>query len=179
MIKKTITALLLASMLLTSAGCYGSFSLTKKMYNWNGTFGDKFVESAIMWVFIIVPVYPVCSFIDLFALNTIEFWTGSNPVAFSSDKETTKEVSTNGKTYNVIMGNNRIIITQTSGADIGRSVTLHLDPETHSWKLNDGSTTTTLATFCKSPENKVRLYYPDGSIVTENLTQVEVAGIDR
>lgn len=179
MIKKLITAILLSSLLLTSTGCYGSFTLTKKVYDWNGSFGDKFIETAVMWVFLIIPVYEATTFIDFIALNLIEFWTGSNPIAFSSDKETTKEFSENGKTYDATIGNNRLTITQTSGTDAGRSVTLHLDPETSSWTLNEGTTTTTLATFSQSPLNQVHLHYPDGSVVTESLTRLEVAGINR
>ena len=179
MLKKTITAILLSSLLLTSTGCYGSFSLTKKMYDWNGTFGDKFVQSAVMWVFLIVPVYEVCTFIDFVALNTIEFWTGSNPLALTSDKETTKEITANGKSYRATMGNNHITISQTSGDNAGRSVTLHLNPETQSWTLSDGTMTTTVATFKQSPANQVQLHYPDGNIVTKKLTQLEVASIYR
>lgn len=175
MIKKFIAAILLSTLLLSSTGCYGSFSLTKKMYNWNGSFGDKFVESAVMWVFLIVPVYEVCGFIDLVALNTIEFWTGSNPIAFSSEKETTKEITVNDKSYNATMGNNQITITETTGSEIGKSVTLLLDEKNRSWVLLNGTNTTTIASFAPTPINKVHLHYPDGSIVSKNLSTVEVA----
>jgi hypothetical protein len=63
------------------SGCYGKFALTKKLYDWNGSFGNKFLSTVIMWVFMIIPVYGVCTFIDGFVLNLIEFWTGSNPLA--------------------------------------------------------------------------------------------------
>jgi hypothetical protein len=175
MFRKAVIAILLASTILVATGCYGTFSLTRKMYSWNGTFDDKFVQSAVMWVFLIIPVYEVCGFIDLLALNTIEFWTGSNPVALTADKETRKEITADGKSYKVRMGNDRMMITQTSGIGKGKSVELYLDRESMSWKLSDGTKSITLASFSPAPENKVSLYYPDGRVVTENLMQPEVA----
>lgn len=63
------------------AGCYGSFSLTKRLYRWNGGLGSKFAESAVMWVLIIIPVYELSLFGDFVLFNLIEFWSGKNPVA--------------------------------------------------------------------------------------------------
>lgn len=65
---------------LSTSGCYGKFSLTRKLYSWNGSFGDKFLSTVLMWVLMIVPVYAVASFVDLFIFNLIEFWTGANPM---------------------------------------------------------------------------------------------------
>ena len=38
----------------------------------------------------IVPVYWVASFADVLVLNSIEFWTGSNPVAASNEVKVVK-----------------------------------------------------------------------------------------
>lgn len=62
-------------------GCYGKFSLTRKLYEWNGTFENKFLITILMWALMVIPVYALASFADLFVLNLIEFWTGTNPVA--------------------------------------------------------------------------------------------------
>jgi Domain of unknown function (DUF3332) len=68
------------------AGCYGQFALTRKLYNWNGNAtSNKFVNSAILWALIIVPVYELASLGDFLIFNTIEFYTGSNPVAMNQD----------------------------------------------------------------------------------------------
>jgi hypothetical protein len=32
----------------------------------------------------IIPVYPFCTFADLFVVNSIEFWSGENPVSGES-----------------------------------------------------------------------------------------------
>ncbi len=66
---------------LASSGCYGKFLLTRKLYEWNGSFGDKWLRTIVFWVFVILPVYGIVTFVDAVALNLVEFWTGSNPMA--------------------------------------------------------------------------------------------------
>ncbi len=70
-----------------SVGCYGSFNLTKKVYNWNGTMDGKWVKEIVFLVCNIIPVYPVAGFADAVILNTIEFWTGNNPMAAKVSSE--------------------------------------------------------------------------------------------
>lgn len=65
----------------TLTGCYGKFALTRKVYEMNGQVSDKFLRSGLTWVFIFVPVYGVAALVDFVAFNTIEFWSGRNPVA--------------------------------------------------------------------------------------------------
>jgi len=80
---KRLTALLVSMSLamLSLQGCYGRMALTKKVYAVNGEVNDKFVRSLVTWVFIMVPVYGVSVLADFVLFNTIEFWTGKNPVA--------------------------------------------------------------------------------------------------
>ena len=79
--KKAIIALLFAGVLVLS-GCYGSYGLTKKLYRWNGTLGNKWLNSCVHFLLWVFPVYEVCiGLIDGLVLNTVEFWTGSNPLA--------------------------------------------------------------------------------------------------
>ncbi len=79
--KKAFLALLCAGTIVLS-GCYGSYAFTKKIHRWNGSLGNKWINSCVhflMWVF---PVYEISIWlIDGLVLNTVEFWTGSNPVA--------------------------------------------------------------------------------------------------
>ena len=62
-------------------GCFGSFGATRLLYNFNDSFGNKFVKTLIMWVFTIVPAYELFIFADWLIINTIEFWMGSNPIS--------------------------------------------------------------------------------------------------
>ena len=82
---KWVSVLVLAVMMATAAGCYGSFELVKKVHRFNGRLGDKFVNELGFLVMNIVPVYGVAAFIDAVVLNTVEFWTGRNPSTFSND----------------------------------------------------------------------------------------------
>lgn len=82
-----ISTLLIAALLVTAFGCYGSFNLVNKVYKFNGTLGGKFVNELGFLVMVIVPVYGVATFIDAVILNTIEFWTGKNPMAANNGSQ--------------------------------------------------------------------------------------------
>lgn len=74
-----VSALLLAATLLTSS-CVGSFSLFNHVAKWNThATKSKFLNEIIF--LLISPAYAVCGVADLLVLNTIEFWSGSNPMA--------------------------------------------------------------------------------------------------
>ncbi|MDE2290905.1 MAG: DUF3332 family protein [Elusimicrobia bacterium] len=62
-------------------GCYGPFRLTKKLHAWNGQIGQKWVNEAAFVGMCIVPVYFFATLADAIVFNSVEFWTGSNPVA--------------------------------------------------------------------------------------------------
>ncbi len=59
-----------------ASGCYGSFALTRWVYDFNGKVTEhKFVHSITTWAFLILPVYSIAGFVDFVVLNMIEFWT--------------------------------------------------------------------------------------------------------
>ena len=66
---------------LTLPSCIGSFTLTNKLLSWNNQIGEKFVNELVFFAFWILPVYEVSALADILVLNSIEFWSGSNPVA--------------------------------------------------------------------------------------------------
>ena len=79
--KKGIAALVCAGMI-TLTGCYGSNACFEKLHKWNGTLGNKWLNSIVHFFLQIFGVYWIClGLIDGLVLNTIEFWTGSNPLA--------------------------------------------------------------------------------------------------
>ena len=71
------------AMSLLASGCYGPFNLTRQLHHWNEQAGDKYVNELIFLAFTILPVYGVTVVGDAVLFNSIEFWTGHNPV-FSS-----------------------------------------------------------------------------------------------
>jgi len=160
---KTLTRIValavIVAMLFNLVGCYGSFALTKKVYDWNGTIGDKWVNTIVMWILMWVPVYNAAGFIDLVVLNTIEFWTGSNPIAMQDGEQSVKYATNDGKTYKFIMSKNNINITETEGPDAGKAVNISYSPETGNWTLNDGETESIIANMSN---NNLKLVYPNG-----------------
>ncbi len=74
-----LVLMLASSMMFTS--CIGSFSLSNKVLSWNKQVGSKFVNELVFFALWIVPVYELSLFADIVVINSIEFWSGSNPVA--------------------------------------------------------------------------------------------------
>lgn len=80
--KKTILKLMVLVLFATSLlGCYGKFALTRNLYTMNGEVGNKYLRSGLTWVLLILPVYAIAGLADFIVLNTVEFWSGTNPVA--------------------------------------------------------------------------------------------------
>lgn len=93
------------ALLFAVSGCFGSFSLVKKVYKFNEGLGTKWVQELGFVVMSIVPIYGGATLIDALILNSIEFWTGDKPVATtikSSDEKTQI-------TYNVEDGSIRYV----------------------------------------------------------------------
>jgi len=112
-IKKFICAVVLAAFVGVSVGgCYGSYALFNNVKKWNGTIGNKWVNSVVHLVLLIVPAYEICLFADIILFNTIEFWTGSNPIAMGGD--TYQETDANGnKVYAVKNTDGTLSVTMT------------------------------------------------------------------
>ena len=77
--KKVLMALLLVCIVL-GTGCTGPFKLTKGVHEWQTGFENKWVDEAAFLGCIILPVYGLATLYDAIIFNTIEFWTGDNPM---------------------------------------------------------------------------------------------------
>ena len=62
-----------------SVGCFGKFQLTRNLYDINRSVKDKYLRSAVTWLFVIP--YGLTGFLDFAVFNLIEFWSGENPIA--------------------------------------------------------------------------------------------------
>ena len=94
----TVANVLMCATMLTTS-CVGSFSLFNKLASWNkDATGSKFLNEIIFIV--ISPAYAVCSVADVLVLNSIEFWSGSNPIASNVGK-TVKVQGQDGRYYAV------------------------------------------------------------------------------
>ncbi len=96
--KKAFTSAACAMML---TGCLGQNALFDTVQDWNATAtNNKFVNQGISFVFWWVPVYGLSLLGDIVIFNSIEFWTGTNPIS----KEGAK-VAGSTETVNDGMGN--------------------------------------------------------------------------
>lgn len=77
---KRIALLVLLPLALSAQGCYGPFHLTRKLHTANAKFGDKWINEAMFLVMVIVPIYQLAALADAVVFNSVEFWTGENPV---------------------------------------------------------------------------------------------------
>ena len=117
---------LCGSMLTTS--CIGSFTLTNKLLSWNKQVGDKFVNELVFFLFWFpLPVYEVAALADLFVINSIEFWSGENPVTASK-----KIIEGNDGRYIVECDGKGYTITSESDKSVVR---LDFDVEEQSWSI--------------------------------------------
>ncbi|MDD2563750.1 MAG: DUF3332 domain-containing protein [Salinivirgaceae bacterium] len=107
-----MAVVLIAAMGLAMTGCYGSFGLTQKVHSWNGSLGNKFVEEIVFIGLCIIPVYELATFADAIIFNTIEFWTGSNPIAF---KQGVNEIEMNGQKLTVNVVKDNVVISNSNG----------------------------------------------------------------
>jgi hypothetical protein len=80
---------------LALAGCFGSFGATRALWEWNDeVHSSKWVKWLIFLGLSIIPVYFLFVVADALVLNSVEFWTGSNPVASGADGRTVTRVAT-------------------------------------------------------------------------------------
>ena len=67
----------------TLAGCYGRFQLSKAVYKFNGDISsDRVVQAAVMWAFVLLPVYNLATLGDAAVIHVIEYWTGTEITLF-------------------------------------------------------------------------------------------------
>lgn len=93
--KKVFTSAACAMML---TGCLGQNALFDTVQDWNATAtNNKFVNQGISFVFWWVPVYGLSLLGDIVIFNSIEFWTGTNPISKEGAKVAgTTETVTDG-----------------------------------------------------------------------------------
>ncbi|MCR9141489.1 MAG: DUF3332 domain-containing protein [bacterium] len=87
--KRWIAALLIAGLCFTGAArCYGSFALTRTLHSAVGSIENRWLRSIVFFLIACWPlpiVYGVAILADAIILNTVEFWSGANPMAHRYD----------------------------------------------------------------------------------------------
>lgn len=157
----TVAAVLLCAGSLMFSSCIGSFALTNKLLSWNKQVGSKFVNELVFVAFWILPVYEVSGLADILVINSIEFWSGSNPVAQGrtviDGQDGRYLVDCDGKGYTITSEND------------GSKVRLDFDVEEQTWSANINGQSYELMTFID--DNHVSMPAPDGTRTVVELSQ--------
>ena len=151
-----VSVLFMAAALLTTS-CVGSFSLFNRVAKWNmRATNSKFLNEIIF--LLISPAYVVCTTVDALVLNTIEFWTGNNPLA--QKVCTTQDVlGQDGRYY--------AVTTLKDGYEIknpeGETIRFIYDKKTNSWsQIQDGKQT---EVFRFNEDGTIQAHLNDGSTI--------------
>ena len=155
------TAIVLSSSILFSS-CIGSFGLFNKLLTWNKQLGDNWTNEVVFVLLNIVLAYPIAWVIDAVVLNSIEFWTGTNP---SADVQT-KQIKTEDGLYTIKTDANGHQI-QKEGSD--EIVEFRFNQEENSWSLEAMGQTTPLLKFTEN--NQAEVYLADGTTMTISVDQ--------
>ena len=130
-----------------STSCIGSFSLTNKLYSWNKSIGNKFVNEVVFFAFLVIPVYEITTLADALVLNSIEFWTGNNALAKGTKVIEGQDgryfVECDGKGYTIKSEND------------GSVVRLDFDQEEQAWNASVNGETYNILTFVDDTHVKV------------------------
>ncbi|MCR4921272.1 MAG: DUF3332 domain-containing protein [Bacteroidaceae bacterium] len=77
-----VAALMMAGSLLCTS-CIGSYALFNKYEKWQCNMTKSKIVNGIVGLILQPICAPICLFVDCIVLNTIEFWSGSNPMSAS------------------------------------------------------------------------------------------------
>ncbi len=93
LVRKAVAIAVMVSLMSVTSACYGPFNLTRNVYHWNsgikgsGEVNEKWMKEIVFFGMIIIPVYMFSALLDAFIFNSIQFWTGENPVKVSEDQD--------------------------------------------------------------------------------------------
>lgn len=161
---KVVSLLLCGTLMFTS--CIGSYSLFNKYENWQCHMtGNKYINGIVGFVIQGI-VAPVCLTVDCLVLNTIEFWSGSNPLA-----ENTQYVKGEDGRYYAVK-------TTKTGYEIkspsGEVTYLIHDAKADSWTMKQQGVVKEIFRF--NADGTIRATLNDGQTITVTNDQ---AGLDQ
>jgi hypothetical protein len=136
--KAFIRNVAIAMVVVTMSSCYGPFRLTKSLYDWNGRVSqNKFVNELVFLGLCILPAYEICTLGDALIFNSIEFWSGNNPIAMKDGEMEEREVLHKGEKYQIITSKNRMTVALKA---TNEKVDFQYFPEEDQWYQMDGET---------------------------------------
>ncbi|MCH5241752.1 MAG: DUF3332 domain-containing protein [Muribaculaceae bacterium] len=156
-----ITSALLVASSMSFQSCIGSFSLTNKVLTWNHNVNNKFVNELVFFAFWVLPVYEVTALADLLVINSIEFWSGNNPLEAHN-----QFIQTEHGNYQILADENGYKVLTPDG----NIMNFDFDKESQTWSfcLNDNPKTD----FLKFKDSRnVEILGTDGNFVDVELNE--------
>lgn len=151
-----VAVVLLAGSFLCSS-CIGSFNLFNKYEKWQCNMTNNKFVNGIVGLILQPIVGSICIFVDAVVLNTIEFWTGSNPVTASSTQQV---MGQDGRYYAVKTTKKGYEIKSPTG-----EITLLLyDKKNDSWSVVQNGVTQELFRF--NADGTIQAQLPNGETIT-------------
>lgn len=139
-VKSVLLAIVFLGVTLSQSSCIGSFQMTSNLYNWNkNEVGGKWGSELVFLAFVIIPVYSVTLLADGIVLNSIEFWTGSNPLAMKKGEKETKIVRHDGDVYRLTAEKNRIGVEKIAGDNSGSEGEFIFSEADDQWQFVSGN----------------------------------------
>ena len=160
-IKFSIAVILAVAALLPLQSCIGSFALTNRVLSWNRQVGSKFVNELVFFAFWVLPVYEVTSIADLIVLNSIEFWSGNNPV----DQASTKVVESEEGTYYIACDDHGYTITSPEGKELR----LEFTADDNTWSVVSNGEAYPFMTMID--DSHVKMITPEGDFRMVDLSE--------
>ncbi|MDG5799621.1 DUF3332 domain-containing protein [Marinilabiliaceae bacterium ANBcel2] len=155
--------------------CIGSFQLTNNVYDWNKSIGNKWANEVVFLAMLIVPVYSITLLVDGVVLNSIEFWSGSSPLAMESGETETQIVKKDGVKYKITASQNRFDFVQLEGDEKGKSGALVYDENEESWSYIDENEDIKLVELTEN--QKANIYLPGKKSITVTADHNGVAAV--
>lgn len=134
--------------------------------DWNRNIDSKFVNELVFVAFWIVPVYEISALADILVLNSIEFWSGSNPCCrcrYGKNNRNQRRhvaIETQKDGYHI----------QKEGEE--KAVDLVFNEADKSWSVEANGESTKLLKF--TGDDEVVMYLPDGKEMNVELNQAGV-----
>ena len=143
--------------------CIGSFALFNKVRAWNDQVDNKFVNELVFVAMWILPVYELSFAADMLILNSIEFWSGTNPALAQNQ---TKVVDGKNAQYLVASNEQGYTITNMKTKQVTR---FNYDAQDNSWSIENNGEEVKLFNFID--DTHVDILTRDGSYTTVELSQ--------
>lgn len=173
LLKRSAYTLALGSLLFTQTGCFGTFALTRKAYEFHdGLTDSKFLKSLLFWI----PgglVYGIVGMLDVVIFNLIEFWSGSNPISMNEGDYEMQMATVKGERFKIEATKDTFTTTQITGEKAGEVRVMKFDRCDNTWKYSDSQVQDqAVMTFVGGDADHIRVYTTNGDL---DLTAAELA----